>query len=116
MNTRLTRNITSALLLAIFLFAYASSNFFWHKHRVNDTIIVHSHPFSGSPDSPRHIHSSFQTDLIAHFTLWLMLAAGGWVGIKKPRCPVCTFSLPGPKPVICKKQDNTSLRAPPSVF
>ena len=52
MNTRLTRNITSALLLAIFLFAYASSNFFWHKHRVTTRLSFTPILFPGVPTVP----------------------------------------------------------------
>ncbi|KWW29209.1 MAG: hypothetical protein AUK63_1594 [bacterium P3] len=52
-----TMKRTAGLLLAaIYLFYFAGTHFFVHRHFVNDRVVVHSHPYSKS----NHTHSSIE--------------------------------------------------------
>ena len=55
-----SRKYISLLLLAVYAFFFASTNFFYHTHRLANGIIVHSHPFS----NPEHSHTASQILLI----------------------------------------------------
>ncbi|MDD4198281.1 MAG: hypothetical protein PHZ12_02595 [Paludibacter sp.] len=71
------RHITGYLLTILFVFYFASTNFFKHVHiDENNRLIVHSHPFS--PESNhQHSSASFQLiDKLSCFTVGLI-----WLGI-----------------------------------
>ena len=60
--------------LAIFLISFCSSNLFWHSHKINDRIIVHSHFFwhphaeedaGSSADPIGHTHTGDQLNGIS---------------------------------------------------
>ena len=51
------------MLLVVVMFNLTSTTLFLHIHQINERTIVHSHPFSGSPES--HSHSTSSLDIIA---------------------------------------------------
>lgn len=57
------RNIFSLMLLVVVMFNLTSTTLFMHRHIIDERTIVHSHPFSGSPES--HSHSTSSLDIIA---------------------------------------------------
>ena len=59
------------LLLILFVSYYGSITLFYHAHRVNEQIIVHSHPFNNQ----EHSHSAAQYDLIKILSSFSGLAA-----------------------------------------
>lgn len=48
------------VLLFVYAFFFASTNFFYHSHQLADHRLVHSHPFSGA----NHSHTANQIVLI----------------------------------------------------
>ena len=54
------RKYTGLLLLLVYAFFFASTNFFYHTHQLADCKLVHSHPFS----APDHSHTAGQILLI----------------------------------------------------
>ncbi len=48
---------------------------FYHTHIVNGIRITHSHPYSQTPDTGNHTHTTTGFATIAQLTLILMLAA-----------------------------------------
>lgn len=57
------RDIFSLMLLVVVMFNLTSTTLFIHRHIIDERTIVHSHPFSGSPES--HSHSTSSLDIIA---------------------------------------------------
>lgn len=68
------RQITGYLLTILFVFFFASTNFFKHVHvDENNRLIVHSHPFS-SESNHQHNTASFQLiDKLSGFVAGLIL-------------------------------------------
>jgi hypothetical protein len=58
------KSILSHILLLLFISYYGSITLFWHSHRLGNTVIVHSHPFSNA----QHSHTAAQYDLIKVLT------------------------------------------------
>ncbi len=62
------------MLLSIFVFHYASINFFSHTHIINGVTIVHSHIYNSSAESKssksenRHSHTANELTLIAELS------------------------------------------------
>lgn len=56
-----TKQVSEAILLALFVVYFVSTNFFGHKHLVNGVLIVHSHPFS---QTEQHNHSCETINLL----------------------------------------------------
>lgn len=54
------RKYTGLFLIAVYAFFFASTNFFYHSHQLEDCKLVHSHPFS----IPGHSHTTSQILLI----------------------------------------------------
>ena len=61
------------LLLAAVLWYHCSLSLFYHTHTVDGVAVTHSHPYTGTPDAPRHAHSAVQFAAIA--APWHVLAA-----------------------------------------
>ena len=68
------RHITGYLLTILFVFYFASTNFFKHVHiDENNRLIVHSHPFS-SETKHQHNAASFQLiDKLSGFVFGLIV-------------------------------------------
>lgn len=54
------RRIFGVILVLVYAFFFASTNFFYHSHLIADHRLVHSHPFSGAD----HSHTAGQVLLI----------------------------------------------------
>ena len=51
--------ISGLFLILLFVFNYASSNFFFHSHIVDDVKVSHSHPYQSAPNGAEgHQHSN----------------------------------------------------------
>lgn len=69
------------MLLSIFVFHYASINFFSHTHIINGVTIVHSHIYRSTPDkdnnasksNPGHTHTANELTLIAELSNFQIL-------------------------------------------
>jgi len=57
---RTSRKIFCILMLATYVFFYASSNFFYHTHIQFNSIVVHSHPFGDKA----HNHTTNQIQIL----------------------------------------------------
>ncbi|MDD3195809.1 MAG: hypothetical protein PHU68_08405 [Paludibacter sp.] len=68
-------------LLILFLGYFAGITLFPHTHIVDGVRITHSHPFSQSPDSGKHTHTSAQFDLIAHLSILLVVAISSGISL-----------------------------------
>lgn len=54
------RKYTGVILLFVYAFFFASTNFFYHAHQIGGSKILHSHPFS----TQGHSHTTNQIFLI----------------------------------------------------
>ncbi len=63
------------LMLMLFVSYVAELSLFNHKHMVDGQIIVHSHFYSGSADTPQHNHTSQQFSTISALSLYVSLTA-----------------------------------------
>lgn len=73
--TQNKRRLTSTLLLVLFVGYFAGITFFPHKHIINNQVVVHSHPFSGSES---HTHTTSAINLLVQLSGFAtkLLAAG----------------------------------------
>jgi hypothetical protein len=62
---RIKAKIIAGILLLLFIGHTADSSLFTHIHLVDGRIIAHTHPYSGTADSPQHQHSTAQFVMIA---------------------------------------------------
>ena len=68
---------TSGLLMLLLFGCYsANTSLFSHKHIVDGIIVIHSHFYSGSAETPQHNHTSQQFSTISALSLFVSLAAG----------------------------------------
>lgn len=68
---------TSGLLMLLLFGSYsANTSLFNHKHIVDGVIVIHSHFYSGSAETPQHNHTSQQFSTISALSLFVSLAAG----------------------------------------
>lgn len=99
------------MLLVVVMFNLASTTLFLHRHIINERTIVHSHPFSGSPES--HSHSTSSLDIIARQAISEALAS---VPVEFEQGADCV-ELDRVVPIIIKAVSQQvvyeSLRAPP---
>ncbi|MFQ9503581.1 MAG: hypothetical protein ACLR1G_06010 [Alistipes indistinctus] len=86
---------------------------FYHTHIVNGIRITHSHPYSQTPDTGNHTHTTTGFATIAQLTLILMLAASFYASLR-------TFALRAARMKPChtpihfvRAVSVLSLRAPP---
>lgn len=69
------RRVLSGWLLILFIGYFASATLFPHTHIIDGVRITHSHPFSQAPDTGKHTHTTADFQLIAHLSMFVMLAA-----------------------------------------
>ena len=55
-----SRKVIGLVLVVVYAFFFASTNFFYHSHQLADFKLVHSHPFSNAG----HSHTANQIVLI----------------------------------------------------
>lgn len=85
MDNRKIRHI-AWLLLAAVLWYHCSISLFYHTHTIDGIAVTHSHPYTGTPDAPRHAHSTAQFLTIAALTAFVAtVAALLFVGTVAPR-------------------------------
>lgn len=65
--TQNKRRLASTLLLVLFVGYFAGITFFPHKHIINNQVIVHSHPFSGSES---HSHTTNVINLLVQLSVF----------------------------------------------
>ena len=63
------------LLLAAVLWYHCSLSLFYHTHTVDGVAVTHSHPYTGTPDAPRHAHSAAQFAAIAALAAFVATVA-----------------------------------------
>ncbi|MEA4984093.1 hypothetical protein SDC9_31320 [bioreactor metagenome] len=68
------RQISGYLLTILFVFYFASTNFFKHTHiDENNRLIVHSHPFSSESNHQHHTASFQLIDKLSGFVAGLII-------------------------------------------
>lgn len=67
--------IKGAILLALFIFTWSSSNLFYHSHIVNSEVVTHSHPYTNAG----HSHSGVEMVTVAMLSLSVALIP--WVAL-----------------------------------
>ncbi|MDO4703747.1 hypothetical protein [Tannerella sp.] len=72
--TRKVKKIIAGWLLILFIGYAGCTTLFYHTHRINGQWVTHSHPYSDTPDTGNHTHTSVGFATIASLTAWLMLA------------------------------------------
>ena len=55
----------SLFLIIVLLHYFVGTSCFFHTHEFQAHVITHSHPYTGTPDAPRHAHSAVQFAAIA---------------------------------------------------
>ena len=107
------RRILAGWLLVLFVGYLAGATLFYHTHIVNGIRITHSHPYSQTPDTGNHTHTTTGFATIAQLTLILMLAASFYALLR-------TFALRAARMKPChtpihfvRAVSVPSLRAPP---
>lgn len=76
---RISKKILVGGVLILFMGYTESSTLFLHSHFIHGKQIVHSHPYSDSPDSGKHTHTPSQFTLIAGLSsLWMLAASPGY--------------------------------------
>ncbi|MDO5442829.1 MAG: hypothetical protein Q4G10_04100 [Bacteroidia bacterium] len=106
------RKSIGVILIAVYAFFFASTNFFYHSHQLADSRLVHSHPFS----SANHSHTANQIVLInildsAVYEESTAIAAPDII----PARQHVEISKPTVEPVLDGSFIHFSLRAPPAV-
>ena len=67
---------TSGLLMLLLFGSYsANTSLFNHKHIVDGIVVVHSHFYSGSAETPQHNHTPQQFSTISALSLFVSLSA-----------------------------------------
>ncbi len=74
MNARNVQHI-AWLLLAAVLWYHCSISLFYHTHTIDGIVVTHSHPYTGTPDTPRHAHSATQFLTIAALAAFVATVA-----------------------------------------
>lgn len=105
------RKYAGYVLLAVYAFFFASTNFFYHSHQLLNSRLVHSHPFNGA----NHSHTTNQIVLIgivdsAVFDESSSVEVPDVIPVQ--RKAVCRQSVNGQLPV--GSIIHYSLRAPPA--
>ena len=106
------RKFIGVILIAVYAFLFASTNCFYHSHRLADSLLVHSHPFSNA----QHSHTVNQIILIdivdsAVYEESALIAAPDVV----PASQCTEFSESTVEPALDGSFILFSLRAPPAV-
>jgi len=75
--TALKTRIRATLLLVLFAGYYVNITYFPHAHQVGESVIIHSHFYSGplAAGQPAHSHSAAGFSLIGHLSVFLTEAA-----------------------------------------
>lgn len=100
-------------LLILFIGYFASVTFFPHTHTVNGERITHSHPFSQAPDTGKHTHTTAEFQLIAHLSIFVMLAAAFGCFLRLLVCSCKQSEQPFIDPGIDRTPPVLCLRGPP---
>lgn len=105
------RKYTGIILMLVYAFFFASTNFFYHSHQLADSKIIHSHPFS----IPGHSHTANQIFLINQIDSADFLdSAQVQVPDVIPGLSCPEFSLRCADKVLSAVYSSHSLRAPPA--
>lgn len=105
------RNIFNLMLLVVVMFNLTSTTLFLHRHQIDERIIVHSHPFSGSPES--HSHSTSSLDIIARQAISEALAITTFTIEQCDDFVEFVAAIPSSYNAISQSVSGESLRAPP---
>lgn len=115
-HSRLVRNGMMMLCISVFLFGYANSNLFLHIHRVNGSVLVHSH-FSGKDHRTDHSsggHTAAQLQLLDMVNHAVYTDEAFEVFDLRPFCPPETvMAVPAGFAVAVAEWIHPSFRAPP---
>lgn len=105
----------SATLLAFFACYFACVNFFPHIHQTGWGSVVHSHPYFGGSENPRHNHSQAQLDLISALSLFQMLLPAAMLVAAIAVAPVARAAERRHDVIFQVPRHSFGLRAPPAV-
>ena len=111
---RYARNLGAMLLLLLFSEYLGSTSLFMHSHRIDGQLIVHSHPYSGSADSPNHSHSAQQCKAIGMLSAFTALAAGFFHPLLAAAATVCILAVRRTAATHFTPRLHYGLRAPPA--
>lgn len=79
-------------LLIVTVLYLGSINFFHHIHKIDDTMILHSHPYKkGCDGKPAHTHTKTELQLIQHLSAFEIIDLSA---------SIIDLSIPFVKPVI----------------
>ena len=113
---RYARNLGAMLLLLLFTEYLGSTSLFMHSHRIDGQLIVHSHPYSGSADSPNHSHSAQQCKAIGLLSSFTALAAGFVLPSLAAAATVCIMAVRRAAATHLTSAIIYGLRAPPAAI
>lgn len=114
MNLKRLAKTGSGLLLAMYVFYFASVSLFIHTHVFAGGRITHSHPYF--PVDKHHSHTQAQFDLIEWLDSAVPLAGCVAAVAAAVAVPLVIYRRPGCERVMLANRSLCLLRAPPAAI
>ena len=114
-NWDLRKYLVTGVLGILFSWYFICTNMFFHTHTIDEGIISHSHPYSGSPEKPGHSHTYTEFLTIASLSQFIaVVVVMVCLGLILPRTAYRIVSEHRTGAVTEEARFPESMRGPPS--